>query len=77
MEIWEADIGNVYLEAVTKEKLYIVAGPAFEDLEGNILVIYKALYGLRSSGLRWTQTIDDSMLQLGFSPYKADPCVLH
>ena len=52
LEVCGADIGNAYLEAKTKEKLYIVAGPEFEELEGHILVIYKALYGLNSSGLR-------------------------
>ena len=51
LEVWGADIGNVYLEAKTKEKLYIVAGPEFEELEGHILVIYIALYGLKRSGL--------------------------
>ena len=55
LEVWGADIGNAYLEAKTKEKLYIVAGPEFEELEGHVLVIYKALYGLKSSGLRWSQ----------------------
>ena len=34
LELWGADIGNAYLEAVTEEKLYIVAGPEFEELEG-------------------------------------------
>ena len=63
LEVWGADIGNVYLEAKTKEKLYIVAGPEFEELEGHILVIYKALYGLKSSGLRWSQKIHDIMLE--------------
>ena len=47
LEVWGADIGNAYLEAKTKEKLYVVAGPEFEELEGHILVIYKALYGLK------------------------------
>ena len=47
LEVWGADIGNAYLEAKTKEKLYIVAGTEFEELEGHILVIYKALYGLK------------------------------
>ena len=75
LEVWGADIGNAYLEAKTKEKLYIVAGPEFEELEGHILVIYKALYGLKSSGLRWSQKIHDIMLDMGFSPSKADPCV--
>ena len=36
LEVWGADIGNAYLEAKTKEKLYIVAGPEFEELEGHI-----------------------------------------
>ena len=39
LEVWGADIGNAYLEAKTKEKLYVVAGPEFEELEGHILVI--------------------------------------
>ena len=38
LDIWGADIGNVYLEAFTDEKLYIVAGPVFQELEGYILI---------------------------------------
>ena len=75
MKVWGADIGNAYLEATTKEKLYIVAGPEFEELQGPILVIHKALYGLKSSGLRWSQRIHDIMLQLIFRSCKADPCL--
>ena len=75
LEVWEADIGNAYLEAKTKEKLYIAAGPEFEELNGHMLVIYKALYGLKSSCLQWCPKIHDIMLDKGFSPCKADPCV--
>ena len=46
MEVWGPDIGNVYLEAPTKEKIYIVAGPEFEEVQGHILMIHKFLYGL-------------------------------
>ena len=48
LELWGADIGNAYLEALTDEKLYIVAGPEFQELEGYILIFLKALYGLKS-----------------------------
>ena len=51
LEVWGADIGNAYLEAKTKEKLYVVAGPEFEEHEGRILVIYEALHEWKSSGL--------------------------
>ena len=53
LELWGADIGNAYLEAHTKEKVYIIDGKGFGKLEGHTLVINKALYGLKSSGLRW------------------------
>ena len=56
--------------------MYIVAGPEFEELQRHILVIHNALYGLKSSGLRWSQTLHDIMLQLGFTSCKADPCEL-
>ncbi len=51
MEAWATDIGNAYLEAKTKEKLVIIAGPEFGELQGHLLRIDKALYGLRTSGL--------------------------
>ena len=75
LEVWGADIGNTYLEAKTKKSYTLLKGPEFEDLEGHILVIYKALYRLKRSGLRWSQKIHDIMLDMGFSPCKADSCV--
>ena len=70
MKVWAGDIGNAYLEATTKEKLCMVAGPQFEELQGHILVIHKAFYGLKSSGLRWSQRIHEIMLQLNLDPAK-------
>ena len=34
LELWGADIGNAYLKARTKEKLYIIAGKEFGECEG-------------------------------------------
>ena len=58
LELWGAGIGNAYLEAFTDEKLYIVACPEFQELEGYILIFLKALCGLKSSGKRWAEVID-------------------
>ena len=49
LELWGADIGNAYLEAFTNEKLFIILGAEFKELEGFILIFNKALYGLQSS----------------------------
>ena len=70
LDIWGADIGNAYLEAFTDEKLYIVAGPVFQELEGYILIILKALYGLKSSGKRWAEVIHGILRDMKFLPSK-------
>lgn len=73
MEVWATDIGNAYLEATTQEKLYIIGGSEFGKLEGHILVIQKALYGLRSSGKRWHERLADCLRNEGFKPCKVEP----
>ena len=52
LELWGADIGSVYLEPYTNEKLFIIAGAEFKELERFILIFNKALYALKSSGKR-------------------------
>ena len=74
LDIWGADIGNAYLEAFAAEKLYIAAGPEFEELEGYILILLKALCGLKSSGKRWDEVIQSILKNRKFTPSKADPC---
>ena len=67
------DIGNAYLEAVTREKVYIKAGPEFKEREGHLLIIHKALYGLKSSGKEFGELLADCLKELGFAPSKAEP----
>ena len=75
LELWGADIGNAYLEAYTNEKLFIIGGAEFEELEGFILFFNKALYGLKSSRKRWAERFYDIIKNMRFMPSKADPCV--
>src|SRR6476620_9593700 len=62
------DIGNAYLKAFTKEKVYFVAGPEFGERAGHILVIVKALYGLRTSGLRFHKRLADALRAEDWKP---------
>ena len=73
LETWATDIGNAYLEAVTQEKVYIIAGPEFGERQGHTLVIFKALYGLRTSGQRWHERFAECLDEMGFVPCKAEP----
>ena len=71
LEVWGADICNAYLEAPTEERQNIAAGPEFEDWECYILTFSKALYGLKSSGKRWTETLHDILERDGFYAFKS------
>ena len=73
LQLWGADVGNAYLQALTKEKLYIVGGPEFEELQGHVLVMHKALYGTRSGGAWWHDKLFDILHQIGFKPSITDP----
>jgi Reverse transcriptase (RNA-dependent DNA polymerase) len=53
LDIMVGDVSSAYLEAFTQEKVCFLAGPEFGPLEEHLLVIVRALYGLRTSGARW------------------------
>ena len=53
---------------MTSEKVCIRAGPKFRELEGHILIIYKALYGLHLSGNLFGQLLQECLKELGFKP---------
>ena len=74
LDLWSSDIANAYLESYTEEKVCIIAGDEFgPELMGCLLVIIKALYGLRRSGQAWHLRCAAVLKDLGFVPCKADP----
>ena len=52
-QLCRADDENAYLQALTKERLCIVAGPVAEELHEHVLVMNKALDGTRPGGACW------------------------
>jgi len=52
-DIKTGDISTAYLNAKTKEKIWVIAGPAFGALQGKIMLVDKALYGAKGSGNAW------------------------
>ena len=73
LNISACDIGNAYLNAETQEKVYFVAGSEWRDKQGRVVVIVRALYGLRSSALQWQRHLADNLqYDLGYVPSLAD-----
>jgi hypothetical protein len=50
LKVMVSDITSAYLMALTKELIFFKAGPEFGAKAGHLMVVRKAIYGLRSSG---------------------------
>ena len=73
LEVIACDVGNAYLNAPCREKVWFVAGPEFGSRKGMVIKIVRALYGLKSSGASWRAMFNTSIIEMGFEPIIADP----
>ena len=55
------DIGNAFVQAKTKEKIYSIAGKEFGQKQGCVLILQKALYGLAPSARAWNLELGDTI----------------
>ena len=75
LEIEGADIENAYLTAPCREKVWLRGGMEFGDLQGEVLIVEKALYGLKSSGAAFRAFLAETFDRMGFTSSVADPDV--
>ena len=62
LEILCGDIGNAYVNPYTNKKVYAIAGDEFgKSMKGYIVIIVRALYGLRTSSERWHTHLADTL----------------
>ena len=74
LDVVAGDVSHAYIQAYTIERIYTIAGHEFgPDLEGKMLVVIKALYGLKSSGAMWHRKFAENLRDMGFLPMRADP----
>jgi hypothetical protein len=75
-QLLATDFGNAYLNASPREKVYTTAGREFgAELRGKPVLILRALYGLKSSGVAWRAHWANTLQQLGYKSCLADPDV--
>jgi len=67
-----ADVASAYVQSLTGELVYAIAGQEFGPWQGNILIIVKALYELKSSVAMWHHKFSDNLRDMGFRPCHAD-----
>jgi hypothetical protein len=75
LQIAACDIQNAYLTADCQEKIYTIAGIEFGSEKGQVLLVKKALYGLKSSGVAFRALLSETLEGMGYAPTRADPDV--
>ena len=73
LDVSSCDIGNAYLNAPCREKIWCVAGTEFGSDKGKVLQVVRALYGLKSSGASWRAMFAQTLNDFGYQSSKADP----
>ena len=71
LDIQMCDIGNAYLNAETRERLWFVAGDKWGNRAGCPVIIVRALYGLKSSGAEWKKTFAEYIRHT----LRFEPCI--
>jgi len=75
LKVLSCDIQNAYLTAKCREKIYTRAGPEFGSEQGSLMLIVRALYGLKSSGAAFRSLLAETLYDMDYKPTKADPDV--
>jgi Reverse transcriptase (RNA-dependent DNA polymerase) len=66
------DLENAYLNAPCGEKIWFEGGLECGEDQGKVLVLVRALYGLKSAGASWRSALAKVLVDIGFESTRAD-----
>ena len=75
LKVLACDIKNAYLTAKFRENIWTIAGPEFGYDTGKLMIVVRALYGLKSSGAPFRSLLSKTLYDIRYTPSKADPDV--
>ena len=75
LKVLSCDIQNAFLCATNREKIWTRAGPEFGSDCGKIMIVVRALYGLKSAGAAFRALLAETLHDIGYVPSRADPDV--
>jgi len=78
LPIRNLDIGNAYLNSFLpeNERCFMEAPPRY-GRDGYVCMLIKSLYGLKSAGRLWNDTIDKWFKKMGYKQSIYDPCLYY
>jgi len=75
LDVLAGDVTNAYLNASCREKIWFEGGIETGEDQGKVLIVTRALYGLKSSGAAWRADLAATLRDLKFTSSQADPDV--
>lgn len=75
LELKQYDVPTAFLNAKTNRKLYAETPEAFRHTEGEIMLVLRALYGLKESPILWYNELRRQLIKLGLKPVDGFPCL--
>ena len=73
LKILACNIQNAYLNAQCREKIWTIAGPEFGSDAGKLMIVVRALYGLKSICAAFRALLAETLYYIGYNPSKSDP----
>jgi hypothetical protein len=74
-ELNQFDVDTAFLNAKLKEAVYVKLPDGCGPISGKIWKLNKALYGLKQAPHEWNSEMNDTLISLGYTPTKSDPCI--
>lgn len=78
LELYQYDVPVAFLNARMNRKLYAYTPEGVDEIEsglGELLLVLRALYGLKESPLLWFNECRTQLIKLGLKPVEGFPCL--
>ena len=77
MKVHAIDVDTAFLNAPINEDIWVQVSKGTDLPVGDngIYKLKKSLYGLKKAPREWIQMINGILLDMGFKPLEADPCI--
>ena len=75
LKVLGCNIQNSFFTAKCRDKCYTQAGTKFGSDRGKLMLITRALYGLKTSSASFRYYLAETLYELGYTPTKSDPDV--
>jgi len=75
--VHQMDVCTAYLNSDLSETVYMQKSEGYTvgSKPGQVLLLKKAIYGLKQSGRAWNNKLDNVLRSIGFDPMSNEPCL--